>query len=355
MSKAPKNIEKILLAAGLVVGAGLGALGYLQLGKAEEEFGGPAPNPGPSDVEVSGAAEVPGTVNSLQSNRELQPGEVPSQRLESGRREVDLFVGVPLYAKEGETDDPFDPLQSADIHPPIPNEWWLRYGVSPNHADSPRRDHDDDGFTNLEEFEAGTRPDDPASHPELALKLAYVDDESLGWFVKFGTEIQGKWAPRIYEVEDGAAADRPANRVSPLDLLEAGDIFFEKEPFKDRFIFLRIEDREVFNERTNITENLRFALYEDLRPNKKGKPYEIPNRLPEAEEPKYYHYDRTAVLELRAVGEQGKEFKVEENTRFSLPSGDGEMGYLLKRVTPDEIEIEWEVDGETRSRVIPKD
>lgn len=350
MSKAPKNIEKILLVVGLLGGAGLGALGYLQFGKTEEDFARSNPNLREADVAVPGAEKVPGTINSLQSDRALRPATVPSSRLESGQREVDLFVGVPLFAFREDPNNPEDLLQtSKDVHAPIPNQWWLKYGVSPNFADSPQRDHDEDGFSNLEEFEAGTLPNDNSSHPELAMKLGYVKDESVTWFLEFGFEAGGKWIPKIENL-----TTKEKNKVDFAQGLQPGDEFFEKEPFMKRFKFVRIEDREVFNERININEKLRIAIFEDLKPNKAGTPYEIPNRLPKAQEPKYHHFDRTAVLELRALGLEGRNFKVEENTRFALPEDAKEKKYLLKRVTPSEIEIEWETDGETKSRVIPK-
>lgn len=349
MSKAPKNIEKILLGAGLVVGAGLAVLGYMQLGKADGEFGNSAPNPRASDVAVPGAEAVSGAINSLQSNRSLKTATVPSSRLESGQREVDLFVGVPLYAERDSPNDPRDPLQSGDIHPPIPNQWWLKHGVSPNFADSPRRDADGDGFSNLEEFEAGTNPSDPDSHPELALKLAYVKEEAKGWFLEYGLDMNGKWMPKFEDLET-----KEKNRVELTAPLSPGDTFFEKEPFKGRFKFLRIEERTEMNERLNYEQTLKYGIFEDLRPNKLGTTYEIPNTLPRAERPRYYQYDRTAVLELQALGMEGREFKVEENTRFALPPDSENKDYLLKSVSPDAIEVEWEEDGETKSRSIPK-
>lgn len=348
MSKAPKNIEKILLGVGLLAGAGLGALGYLTFGKAEEDFGKAAPNPGESGVAVPGAEEVPRTINSLGSDRTLRPATVPSTRLDSGQREVDLFVGVPLYA-ERDTSEPVDLLQYKDVHPPIPNEWWLKYDVSPVYADSPQRDADEDGFSNLEEFEAETLPNDPTSHPELADKLAFVEEEVVTWFLEFGFEAGEVWLPKFQNLTTGEKNKMPFDGG-----LKPGDEFFPADPFKGRFKYIKIEERKVFNERLNIEETKRFAVYEDLKENKKGKRYEIPNRIPNAVKPQFHNFDRTAVLELRAVGSAGKTFKVEENTRFALPPGAEEKSYLLKTVGPDQIEIEWQVDGETRSRTIPK-
>jgi hypothetical protein len=269
--------------------------------------------------------------------------------LDSGQREVDLFIGVPLFAERDNPNEPNDPLQSPDVHPPIPNEWWLKYDISPAYADSPQRDADEDGFSNLEEFTAKTLPNDPESHPELAEKLAYVGDETVTWFLEFGFQAGGKWIPKFQIQPNGAK-----NKVPFANGLNPGDVFFVEEPFKGRFKFLKIEERQVFNERLNINETKHYGIYEDLKENKKGTTYEVPNRIPNAVKPQFHNFDRTAVLDLRALGMDGKEFKVEENTRFALPPDGEDKKYLLKTVTPDQIEIEWEVDGQTQSRVIPK-
>jgi hypothetical protein len=349
MSKAPKNIEKVLLGVGLVAGGALGALGFLQLGAAEEDFSQSVPKPTDEAISVAGAEQVPGTINSLQSDRTLKAAEVPNEKLESGRRPVDLTVGVPLFANRDNPNQPVDPLTSSDIHDPIPNEWWLKHGIPPNFADSPQRDFDEDGFSNLEEFEAGTLPNDSTSHPELADKLAYLKEESVEWFLEFGMEMGGKLMPKIEIPTTGEK-----NKVDFSSPLEPGDTFFAEEPFKGRFKFLGIEERKEMNERLNFEETLKYGIFEDLKPNKKETKYEIPNRIPRAEEPSFYQYDRTAVLELQALGQEGEELRVEENTRFGLPKGAEDKKYLLKRVTPEEVEIEWEADGETRSLVIPK-
>ena len=60
-------------------------------------------------------------------------------------------------------------------------------------------------------------------------------------------------------------------------------------------------------------------------------------------------------LELEALGQQGKEFKVEENTTFALPSDGAKKDYLLKTVTPESITVEYtDAAGEKKSVTISK-
>jgi hypothetical protein len=80
---------------------------------------------------------------------------------------------------------------------------------------------------------------------------------------------------------------------------------------------------------------------EDQRPNKKGTVYEVPSPLSEDRRNDYLKFDRTAVFSLEALGLNGKEFKVEENTTFALPPDSPKKDYLAKIVTPDSVTIEY--------------
>lgn len=348
MSKTPKNLEKIILGVAVLAGGALVATGVMKKGQVDEDFSSNSSSSGGGETSVAGADLVPATINSLQLDRSWAPATVPSTRLASGERPVNLFVGIPLFASRDNPNEPVDPLTSPDVHPPIPNEWWLEHGVSPNFADSPQRDADDDGFTNLEEFEAKTNPADATSHPPLIQKLAYVGDEAEEWIVEWSFESEGKWIPKYADGKGGK------NKVDFGSAIAPGGTFFAEEPAKDRFKFIGFEDRTVRNERVNIDEKVRYAIFEDQKENKKGLKYEMPQRFPRAQRPDYIQYDRTAILDLRAIGRSGQTFKVEERTAFSLPAGEAEKGYFLKEVTPDAITVEWTEDGEARSVTISK-
>ena len=54
----------------------------------------------------------------------------------------------------------------------LPNEWEKKYGLNVNDAADADLDKDSDGFTNKEEFEAGTDPTDPKSHPDYLDSLS---------------------------------------------------------------------------------------------------------------------------------------------------------------------------------------
>ena len=56
----------------------------------------------------------------------------------------------------------------------LPDEWEKQYGLNPADPSDASGDLDNDGFTNMEEFEAGTDPSDSASHPDYLDSLKLV-------------------------------------------------------------------------------------------------------------------------------------------------------------------------------------
>jgi hypothetical protein len=62
--------------------------------------------------------------------------------------------------------DPHNPDSDGDE---IPDGWEVTYGLDPLHDNDASVDLDGDGFSNLEEYERGTDPGDPGSHPPRAM------------------------------------------------------------------------------------------------------------------------------------------------------------------------------------------
>jgi hypothetical protein len=86
-----------------------------------------------------------------------------------------LFVSEPYLM---EPEGPKRPKEGS-IHrhsktnQPIPNSWFLQYGLKLRLPNITTEDTDSDGFTNEEEWLAGTDPTDSASHPLLLTKLSF--------------------------------------------------------------------------------------------------------------------------------------------------------------------------------------
>jgi hypothetical protein len=62
-------------------------------------------------------------------------------------------------------------LQTAQVHPPVPNEWLEEFGLPIAEGDVLTQDPDGDGFTNLDEWQGHTNPTDKNSHPDYVSKL----------------------------------------------------------------------------------------------------------------------------------------------------------------------------------------
>ncbi|OYV06370.1 MAG: hypothetical protein CFE26_06635, partial [Verrucomicrobiales bacterium VVV1] len=330
MSWISQNYEKAAVGGAVVVAAGLAFLGWSKVGQVEVDFNISPPGGHGGGTAVAGAEAIPRTESSLTTKR------VWTQAKTETDRAVDLFTGIPLFVKKSEPTKAVDPSTGDPVHPPIPNSWWLENRLDPGFGDSPQRDPDADGFSNLEEHLAKTNPNDEKSHPSLIAKLKYVTDESISWLLQPGFyDGNGAFAFKYFDSRSLTSK----NSLAAGAMAKPGDIMFEKEPAAGRFKMLSSERRSEENPSTHAVQERTYVKVEDLKPNKKGKVYEIPTQIPDGNKPKFYQYDRKAVLSLEALGESGKLEKVEENTRFGLPFSSAKKDYLLKSVTPEKIEV----------------
>ncbi len=329
MSWISKNYEKAALGGAVAVALGLAFLGWSKFGKVAEEFGTVLKGGGNNNTAVPGSELIPKALQSMKLDRTVK------QALD-GDRPVDLFTGIALFVSSSAPDKPVDlGGDSAPVHPPIPNAWWIENRIDPGFADSPNRDPDGDGFSNLEEFTSKTDPNNDRAFPSLIAKLMYVKDESLAWVIRPGYGSEGKF-PFTYEDAKGRK-----NRITAAEMIGPGELFFSKEPMKGRFKLLGAEARKELNKKINIEMDVTIVRIEDQRPNKKGVVYEVPSPLSEERKNEHLQYDRSAIFSLEALGMAGKEFKVEENTPFALPPDSSRKDYLLKSVTPAAVTIEY--------------
>ncbi len=342
MSWFQKNYEKAALGGAIVVALGLAYMGWSKFGGVAGDFATELTGAGNSNTAVRNADLIPQAMGSLKLKR------IWEQALD-GDRPVDLFTGIPLFVASSAPEKPIDLLKDAPVHPPIPNTWWIEHRIDPGFADSPSRDPDQDGFSNLEEFKAKTDPNDAKSFPSLIAKLMYLKDESLGWVLRPSFGQDGSFPFKYQDTKGGV------NQTSGAEPVPPGGLFFSKAPMMNRFKLLGSEVRKEMDPRVKIEKENTYVRIEDQRPNKKGTVYELPSPLSEERRNEHLKWDRTAVLSLEALGLEGKEFKVEENTAFALPPDSAKKDYLLKTVTPDSVEVEFTTPaGEKKSVTISK-
>lgn len=342
MSWLSKNYEKAALGGGAVVALALIAVGFLKVSKVDQDFATELKGSGNDNPAVNDADLVAKAAASLSNKRKWDQAD-------DNGRPVDLFTGVPLFISKSDASKPVDPYGGDPIHPPIPNQWWLQYRLDPGFGDSPLRDPDGDGFSNLEEFNAKTDPTNPSDFPSLINKLVYVNDESLNWILRPGFDTDGGFGFTYRDDKGGQ------NRIPAGGVVKPDELFFAEGVMKDRFKLLGSETRKINNPSLNMEQDFKFVRVEDQKPNKDKKIYELKQNFRDQEIATYSQFDRTAVLKLDALDQGGIEFKVEENTTFGLPSGSEKKDYLLKSVTPEKIEVEYTgPDGAKKTVEIPK-
>lgn len=328
MSWISENYEKAALGGAAAIALGLAFAGWQKLSSVEEDFSGSPAGRGSNDPAIPGASDVNIAVSSFDLLRSWGKGA-------DGSRPVDLFTGVPLFVNKNDPNNPVDVVKGEMVHPPIPNQWWIENRIDPGFGDSPQRDADEDGFSNIAEFEAETNPNDPREYPPIISKLSFVADEEIVWFLRPGFKGSDGGFPFEYRDTAGRAA-----KVGAANPVQPGALFFEKGPIRNRFKLLGSESVKQMNKRMNIEVDVVMVKVEDQKPNKKGTVYEIPSSFRKAETRKFSYSDRTAVLSLEALGLYGQEFKVEENTSFSLPPGEEVKRFKLLEITPEKIVVE---------------
>jgi hypothetical protein len=342
MSWFAKNYEKVALGGSVAVALGLAYAGWSKFSGVENDFSAGLKGRGNNNTAVRDADLIPNALASLKLDRSWVQAT-------DGDRPVDLFTGIPLFVSSAAPERPIDLKKDSPVHDPIPNTWWLEHRIDPGFADSPNRDPDDDGFSNLEEYQAKTDPNSAKSFPALIAKLLYVKDESLTWVLlpKYGSD--GSF-PFNYEDSKGGK-----NKASAAEMIAPGGLFFTSGVMANRFKLLGAEERKEFNKKINVERDVTIVKIEDQRPNKKGVVYEFPAPLSDERKIEHLKYDRTAILSLEALGMDGKEFKVEENTSFALPPGSSKKEYRVTAVTPDSVTVEYpDASGEMKTVEISK-
>ncbi len=130
-----------------------------------------------------------------------------------------LFVSEHYLLEDGQPKRP----KEGSIHAhsktrqPIPNSWFIQNKLPLFSARIPLEDTDGDGFSNEEEWLAGTDPNDPKSHPPLVGKLEFTSQKVINNRVRFLQYLGNPAKPENLKItvraEDIAAATQVELKV----------------------------------------------------------------------------------------------------------------------------------------------
>lgn len=123
-----------------------------------------------------------------------------------------LFVSRIYILKDGELVDPIE--GESKLHPPVPNDWLLKFDLDYTQSDILEADPDGDGFTVLEEWKSGTDPTDTDSVPPLWTKLRLDEFNKVSFTLLFSGTPDGG---RTFTI------NFPDDRSQPTRFLEIGD------------------------------------------------------------------------------------------------------------------------------------
>ena len=232
-----------LLLLGLAVVAAVASIVFL-LGKSEEFHNSLTGSP------VSGKSlsytETNRVSNSVASLELLKKGCRWDPRTDG----ASPFVSRPYLLKEGQLLDPM--ASDSPLHPPVPNNWLIDHHLDYTDMNILERDPKHKGFTILEEFQAGTDPNNPDEFPPLCAKLSF--DESgiskTSYLLEFLGEDESN-GRREFLIKPVTSLPNPSKGGRP-DTSTRGVVKGETIPGAD---FLKVVDyRELPKKVINDTE-----------------------------------------------------------------------------------------------------
>src|SRR3989441_7676372 len=103
-------------------------------------------------------------------------------------------------------------LQNTQVHAPVPNGWFEKYGLPIEDADALDQDPDKDGFTNLDEWQGGTDPTNKDSHPDYLTKLHLASATEEPFRYIFSSRIKDKFGINTIDQSE------------PTQFLKVGDV-----------------------------------------------------------------------------------------------------------------------------------
>lgn len=132
---------------------------------------------------------------------------------------VPLYVSTPFVVMNDQPLEPFDMMaeDAQQLRPPIENWWLVENNLNYTSIDVKQNDPDRDNFTNLDEWEAKTDPNNPLSKPTFITKLYYAErlEEPLSMRLSF-YDASNRTAAIAFMQKDEGGQDQRRTHMLPV-------------------------------------------------------------------------------------------------------------------------------------------
>jgi hypothetical protein len=149
-----------------------------------------------------------------------------------------VFVSQKYILKDGQPVRP--EVDGPMLHPPVPNPWFAEHNLDITDSDVLTADPDGDGFTNFDEWQGGTDPQDKKSHPAYTTKLRLVK------FIKVPFRLMFKSRP-----DDSSFQLDTIDVRQPTQILKVGD-----QIAGTKFKIIKFEEKKITNKATDSIEDV---------------------------------------------------------------------------------------------------
>jgi hypothetical protein len=211
-------------------------------------------------------------------------------------------------------------LQTTQVHPPVPNEWFEQFNLPISDADVLTQDPDGDGFTNLDEWQGHTNPIDKNSHPDYVTKLKLKSFSEEPFRLIFSS-----WDGDVFGINAIDAAGHAIDPKQPTQFLKEGDSITGT-----RFKIVKFTEKHTMNPATGGDTDVSELLLEQEQTH---------DRLTLIKEKVATSPESVATLSyLWPAGQPPREFQVRKDQEFSLKPQE-EIKYKLVDVQPGKAVI----------------
>lgn len=318
MNWIQKNYDRaFLIAASLVAVLGSGWI-IFKATSFQSRFVSSAPTLGSKLEELSSEAIANAT-------KKLDGYEWPQVKLETGEI-VPLFNSTPFVVMNDRPDTPFPMYQpEPKLRDPIDNVWLVEHDLDYTSVDVREQDPDRDGFTNLDEFLAGTDPNSSLSKPTADTKLYYAERLEDPLVIRLNSADSTTCGIAFITLNpDGSENARVA------EYLKVGETTKRFEPGRFKLVELKTETVDMFGTPTPTP----VAYLEDAKDRKKQRVRLVLRKS--VEHPTYI-----AKLVYTLTNEQ---FEVKEGEDFEVRNPAG-MTFTVEEIQADQVVLSFVPEG----------